>query len=291
MSFDALSAIFLGVRGDDAMFATYQALILGFLNRDLEKGLAARDRMLAWYGDILAAKRAHPTDAPRDVIGILARAGELSDREIIAEIQHLFIGSGGVRFAWCNMLAFLAEHPAVQQRAREEVRKLGVPPSLSQLDESIYLQTMVEEVLRLSPILGLQIGRVAKAFEINGYLLPEGTLLVAGLYATSHDPSFFPDPDTFDPERPQKKARASGASEAGCPFSLSARFSYLPFGGGDKSTGHRCLGEQVVYLAMKLLLARIARDHRWTVVNMAEVKKAPSPYQAREMWIRLTADE
>lgn len=61
--------------------------------------------------------------------------------------------------------------------------------------------------------------------EIDGYFLPEGTVVGVPMYAIHHDPNYLPEPFTFQPERwlespdnpPEAIALACRASN---PFSI-----------------------------------------------------------------------
>lgn len=97
-------------------------------------------------------------------------------------------------------------------RDRETWRKLKSDPER-------YLRPFVEEVLRLeSPVLHL--ARVTqKEFELDGTVIPAGSLILMGFGAANRDPRHFPDPDVLDLDR----------GNTG---------SHLTFGSG----GHHCIG-------------------------------------------------
>jgi cytochrome P450 len=97
---------------------------------------------------------------------------------------------------------------------------------------------MVEEMLRYFTIAELTMTRVAtEDVEIGGQLIRAGEGLVALTNAANHDPEVFPDPDTFDIDRPAR--------------------SHLAFGFGP----HQCLGQSLARLEFQIvfdtLFARI----------------------------------
>lgn len=283
ISFLALSTVITGAPGTPAQAADYAEASLGFNGIEPESHLAARDRLIAWYHEVVSAMRGKSADeASSCMIGILAHETALSDDEICAEVQHLFIGSGGVPLAGCSALAFLADHPAIAERVRSEVSSLPVEPSHADLVSASFLRTFSEEVLRWAPIINAQIGRARRSFVVDGRTIPEGTLVLGGFYATNHDGKLYPEPDRFDPERP-----AAGADGAVCPFSKSAPFTYLPFGGGDRRSGHRCLGEELVYLTLELLLARTLPAFTLTLVDPDAIRRLPAAHLAPEVRVRV----
>ncbi|MGH3897922.1 MAG: cytochrome P450 [Pseudonocardiaceae bacterium] len=276
MAFFALSQVITGTDGSDDLFAHYTQVsqtLFGGGNRDA--GVRARDGMLSWYRSALAEKRRRGLDElPTDVMGILARNGDLTDEQIVAETQHLFVGSGGVWRVCCNLLAFMENRPALLERARTEIGKFDTPPSFQDLAESTYLQSLVEEAARLTPAVNVQTGRTIKPFEIHGYTVPTGTLVLGGFHATNHSPRIYAEAGDFNPARP------------GCPYSKSSPFTYVPFGGGDARTGHRCMGEQLVYLTIKAILSRLTRDYTWTAIRPEELRAVAYPNFAKVFSVR-----
>jgi cytochrome P450 len=271
MLFSALSQVIIGTDGSDDLFAHYKQVsetLFGGGNRDA--GVQARDSLLSWYRSALADKRRRAADKlPTDVMDILARDGDLADEQIVAETQHMFVGSGGVWKVCCNLLAFMESRPALLERARTEIGRFGIPPSFEDLLGSTYLQSLVEETARLTPEVNVQMGRTVKSFEIHGYRVPAETLVLGGFHATNHSPHIYADAGDFNPARP------------GCPYSKSSLFTYVPFGGGDARTNHRCLGEQLVYLTIKTILSRIIRDYTWTAIRPEELQAVAYPSFAK----------
>lgn len=285
LTFEALSTVILGVSGNTQQGADYAGAMQGFFGIEPASQIPARDRLLAWYRERLKLARTQTgADAESNMIGILAHQTDLSDAEIVAETQHLFIGSGGVWAATCTALVALSEHSAVIDRMRSEIIGFDAPPSLQQLDDAVWLQLVVEEALRTTPLINIQIARAAQPFDVAGYRIEQGELLIAGLYATNHDKAIYPVPDMFDPGRAERNAKAG--DEAACPFSKSAPFGFVPMGGGDRRTGHRCLGEQLVYVTMKLILQHAARGHAWFLCDPEAVRSMPAAYMAPKVCAR-----
>ena len=108
----------------------------------------------------------------------------------------------------------------------------------------------VQEVRRQCPFFPAVMAKVRKEFVWNGFRFPEGRRLVLDLYGTNHDPRIWTEPDAFRPER-WRGLRPS-------------RFEFIPQGGGEASTNHRCPGEdvavQLMLLALRMLLCRMTYD-------------------------------
>lgn len=101
-----------------------------------------------------------------------------------------------------------------------------------------------EEVRRLYPFFPLVGGKVKSPFTWDGYALDAGDWVLLDLHGTNHDPRRFPDPDAF-------------ALDRGISW-RDQGFDFVPQGGGDARTDHRCPGEQftvaIVAEATRLLV-------------------------------------
>lgn len=64
-----------------------------------------------------------------------------------------------------------------------------------------YMDMVVNESMRLYPIAN-RLERVAKAtVEINGVVIPKGTVIMIPVYTLQRDPTLWPEPNEFKPER------------------------------------------------------------------------------------------
>lgn len=64
-----------------------------------------------------------------------------------------------------------------------------------------YLDMVVRETSRLYP-LGNRIERVTKStVEVSGVIIPKGVVVAVPIYTLHRDPTVWPDPDSFKPER------------------------------------------------------------------------------------------
>ncbi|ORE91394.1 putative fatty acid beta hydroxylase [Stappia sp. 22II-S9-Z10] len=101
-----------------------------------------------------------------------------------------------------------------------------------------------EEVRRLYPFFPLVGGKVKAPFTWDGHTFDAGDWVLLDLYGTNHDPRRFADPDVFMLDR------AISWRDQG--------FDFIPHGGGDATTDHRCPGEQftvsIMAEATRLLL-------------------------------------
>jgi cytochrome P450 len=175
----------------------------------------------------------------------------LTRRQIMDELKnHLLAGheTTGCGLAWT--LHELARHPDVHERLRAELDTVlgDRDPEAEDLTRLTYLGQVVNESMRLHPPIPMFPRDPIHDIEIGGYHIPAGTTMFVTPYTVHHDPRHWPEPERFDPDR--------FAPDAPRP----ARYTYLPFGGGQR----RCVGAPLAELEIRLAVAMIARRFRLT---------------------------
>jgi len=201
--------------------------------------------------DILRACRADPTrDAPlvRALIDVAdPETGQpLSDEDIRHELV-VFLGAGYDTTATTLTYALwaLGHHLDLQDRVAAEVAAVGDRPLTSDDVPGLgYTVQVLHEALRLCPPAAGTSRMVMKDFDVDGYRVDAGTLVLVGIYAMHRDPALWDHPLVFDPDR-FSPANSKDRD----------RWQFLPFGGGPRS----CIGDHFAMLEATLGLATIIR--------------------------------
>ena len=206
----------------------------------------------------LAERRSAGSDAD-DVLGVMLAAREdgrpfWTDDEIRDQLATILLsGHETTAVALSRALYELARHQDILSRVRDELDALGPEPDPDLIAKQPYLGAVCNETLRLHTIL-MEIARIARdPCELMGHALPAGTGVGVGISAIHQDPSLYPEPDAFRPER--FLAREYSA------------FEFLPFGGGHR----RCLGAALSDYEMRIALATIVT--RWDYEITGEEKE------------------
>jgi cytochrome P450 len=124
-----------------------------------------------------------------------------------------------------------------------------------------YLDAVIKETARLTPVATQVVRRLNVPMRIGGHDLPAGVSVSAAIYSTHHRADLWPDPERFDPDR--------------FVGTRTGPYTFFPFGGGDR----RCLGAAFAAFEMKVILAR--------VFARASLRLAPG-YRARPVLRALT---
>lgn len=150
-------------------------------------------------------------------------------------------------------LAELINNPRVLKNAREEIDSVIGKDRLvdeSDVQNLPYIRAMVKEVFRMHPPLPVVKRKCTEECEINGYVIPEGALVLFNVWAVGRDPKYWKRPLEFRPERFLENA---GEGEAGSVDLRGQHFQLLPFGSGRRM----CPGVNLATAGMATLLASI----------------------------------
>jgi cytochrome P450 len=190
------------------------------------------------------ARRA-PGQTHDDLLGMLMALG-IPAKEVRDQLMTTFLAGHETTasgLTWAGWL--LAAHPEVTARAQAEVDTVlaGRTPSAADVAALPYLGQVVKEVLRMySPAPGVFTRRATEDVTIGGWHVPRGSLVAILSIVPHADPRWFPEPDTFDPDRfADARARAL------------PRGAWIPFGTGPRV----CLGNNFALLEMTLVLAML----------------------------------
>jgi cytochrome P450 len=218
--------------------------------------LAARAVLDEIVYEEIARRRAAPDSGRRDILSLLVgargEAGEaFSDSEIRDQlITLMFAGHDTSTSTVTFALWELAHHPGALERLAAEQDEIlrGAAPTIDQLEHEMpYLDTVVDEVLRLYPPAWIGPRRVVRDFEWGGYAIPRGAYVNYCSWASHRLPDVFPEPEAFVPERFTRERKAA-----------LPRGAYVPFGGGKRI----CIGKRFGLIEVKLVLTMLSRQLR-----------------------------
>ncbi|XP_077880872.1 cytochrome P450 3A9-like isoform X1 [Ictidomys tridecemlineatus] len=173
----------------------------------------------------------------------------LSDLEIAAQsIVFILAGYETTSTTLSFIMYLLATHPDVQKKLQQEIDETfpnKAPVTYDVLFEMKYLDMVVNETLRLYPIIERILRVCKKDVELNGVLIPKGTNVAIPIYSLHQNSTYWPEPEKFYPERFSKKNKDS-----------INPYLYMPFGNGPRN----CIGMRFALMNMKLALIRLLQN-------------------------------
>ncbi|KAH0428752.1 cytochrome p450 [Colletotrichum camelliae] len=157
---------------------------------------------------------------------------------------------------------YLARRPEKMKRLQRELRERFSDSSEmngTTVHQLPYLSACIEETMRIMPPLTFGLPRESPGAEIDGNFVPKGTVVSTSGWSITRRPDYFFEPEEFHPERWLPASHdhfdplfCNDLKEASQPFSLGPRV---------------CLGVNLAYTELKLLLARLAYEYTWEMVN------------------------
>ncbi len=194
----------------------------------------------------IAERRHAPDLAEReDIMSVLLRAkhedgSPMSDKELRDELMTLLVaGHETTANALSWAVERLCRRPAKLARLTAEI----------EAGEDTYLQAVVQETLRLRPVLSIVLRRLVEPMELGGRPLPAGASIVPSIYLVHRRPDIYPKPDDFIPERFLDEGAGSPAERG------INTYTWIPFGGGVR----RCLGGAFAQFEMESVLRELIR--------------------------------
>jgi cytochrome P450 len=186
-----------------------------------------------------------------------------SMQELWGESNLLIIaGSDTTSTALASAIFYLVHNLTCLSKATAEVRNsftdVEVIKPGEQLNNCHYLRAVIDEGMRLSPPVGGLLPRevLPGGLTIDDQPIPERAVVGVPHYAIHHNPSYFPDPFGFHPERwlvASKNERGEWSEGATKEEIDRARSAFAPFSLGPRG----CIGKGMAYNELTTSLARL----------------------------------
>jgi cytochrome P450 family 135 len=187
----------------------------------------------------ISQRRSDPAVADRqDILSMLMLArfedgSSMDDGELRDQLVTLLLAgheTTATALAWTVDLLLCA--PATLERLTAEVDAES---------GDAYLRAVIQESLRLRPVVPLAGRRLASELHADGLTLPAGADVTPAIWLTHTRPDLYPEPYAFRPERFLDRPPTT--------------YGWIPFGGGVR----RCLGAAFAELEMRVVLSTILR--------------------------------
>jgi cytochrome P450 len=128
---------------------------------------------------------------------------------------------------------------------------------------SAYTEAVVQETLRLRPVIPVVARHVKEPFELGQHTIPAGATITPSILLMHRRPDVYPNPEEFRPERFLEKPPGT--------------YTWIPFGGGVR----RCIGASFALFEMRVVLS--------TLLARASVRPdVPEPERVARRAITLT---
>lgn len=229
------------------------------------RGLRARRRLEKYFhARIPGRRRGDGTDLFSMLCRSVSDDGErFSDQDIVNHMIFLLMAAHDTTAIALSMLVYeLGRNEAWQARLRDEaVRRPIDAPTSAHLEDYPLLDAAFKEILRMYAPAGTLFRQAITDTEICGHFIPRHSQIAINVYASMRLPDWWPDPDTFDPDRFTTAAQHESIS----------RYAFAPFGGG----AHKCIGQHFADMTVKTVMHQMLRRFEW---------RTPAGYRVPLTW-------
>ena len=176
--------------------------------------------------------------------------------ELFAEAQLFIIaGSDTTALTLSALFFYLARNPHAYSRLTAEIRTkfqsvsdIRWGPNLISCD---YLQGCLNETLRMSPPVASELPRevLAGGFTVDGFSYPKGTIIGVSSWSLNRNEQYFPDCNTFRPERWIVDEKEGFTAEQ----VMRAHSAFFPFSAGP----YACMGKNLAWRELTVVTGRL----------------------------------
>lgn len=220
------------------------------------------DALFGRLAELIRARRANPS-ASHDALSLLLNAAEEGDdfteRELLSELVALFFAGYETTAKTLSWTMFLLDrHPEVLAGVLEEIDEVlgGRSPTTEDFPKMPRVERVIKESMRLLPSLPMLFTRVAAGeTRLGEVTLPAKSNVIVSPYITQRDPTLYPEPKRFRPDR------WDGLDPS--------PFEYLPFGAGPRI----CLGAAFARQSLRLILPILLQRARFAIVPDAPIHR------------------
>lgn len=124
---------------------------------------------------------------------------------------------------------------------------MSLPPR-STLDGLQYIEMCLRESLRKYSVVPTVVRKASEGVDLGDYYIARGTTIMVNMQGVHHNPSFWPEPMEYRPERFLEQPKP---------------YTFIPFVDGPRS----CLGQFLSLLESKVVLSTLLKKYRFELTN------------------------
>lgn len=193
-----------------------------------------------------------------DILSLLSNAkyedGQpITQRHLQSELlTYLFAGHETTAVSMTWAIHHIHRNPPVLLRLREELDSMS-DPSPAELAAAPYLKCVIQETLRIHPIVTETLRKLKEPIDLGDHHIPAGMAVAPATVLAHHNPTTYPDPESFRPARFEDRSYSP--------------FVYMPFGGGHR----RCVGAAFATYEMAIVLGTLLKHYDFALLDTKPV--------------------
>jgi cytochrome P450 family 110 len=223
----------------------------------LDRWRKAKLRLTMLFDQAAEARRKNTAERS-DILSLLSSATYEDGQPITQShlqselLTYLFAGHETTAVSMTWAIYHIHRNPSVLLRLREELDSMS-ESSPANLAAAPYLKCVIQETLRIHPIVTETLRKLKEPMDLGEYRIPAGMAVAPATVLAHHNPITYPDPETFRPERFDGQSYSP--------------FVYMPFGGGHR----RCVGAAFAHYEMAVVLGTLLKRFDFELLDTAPV--------------------
>ena len=208
--------------------------------------------------DHVVDERQGSTSSHDDILSMLCTATYEDGQSITRDhlyselLTFLFAGHETTALTLTWAIYHLHRVPETLAKLRKELDSLN-EESPALLASNPYLKAVVQETLRIHPIVTETLRKLNSPLPLGDYLLSAGIAVAPATVLAHHNPETYPEPERFRPERFLERSYSP--------------FEYMPFGGGHR----RCIGAAFASYEMAMVLGILLKRYELELIDSKPV--------------------
>jgi len=163
--------------------------------------------------------------------------------------------------AWC--LYLLGKYPEYQKQLQDEIDNAAGSDMAEKIRNMTFLDQVVKETLRLYPPVPMVARTIEKDAVVNGEKIYKGTEVTINITNLHRNPTYWKDPNMFQPGRFAEES-----------FFKRNPYCYVPFSAGPRN----CVGQKYALLELKMFVFNTLKNF-----NLKSIQKERSLETAIEI--------
>jgi cytochrome P450 len=197
---------------------------------------------------------------------------KMSDKQVRDEVMTIFIaGHETTANALTWTFYLLSQNQDIETKLHDEIDSVlrdgsgdnvgNRIPTADDIPKLQYTEKVLRESMRLYPPVWTMGRRVENDYSVGEYTIPAGSSILMSQYVMHHNPTYYEEPNQFNPDRWTEEFK-----------SRLPRFCYFPFGGGIRG----CIGEPFAWIEGILIIATIAQKWSMRLLTSHRIKLDPA---------------
>jgi cytochrome P450 len=227
-------------------------------NRSFQQAQEQLDRIVS---DII--RDYHENDASTIFLDTLLHAkrdGSLTDQDVRDEILNILVVghlTTGAVLTWT--LSEMIKHPAIAKAVRSECQHILVDKVLhpEDIQRLTYTKKVIQETIRLYPPVWGFTRKITNTLVLGDKVLPQNSRVLISPYSTHRHPTYWAQPEVFDPQRFQGEQPEQRHSP-----------KYFPYGYGKR----QCPGKELATLIAMMVIPTLLQQFRLVAISTEPIE-------------------